>query len=52
MVEPETLGFDTSTFLAHAGLGRRMIQFAPKDAFFSQGDPQTRSFIFRKAAQR
>ena len=48
MVEPETLGFDTSTFLAHAGLGRRMIQFAPKDAFFSQGDPADSIFYLQK----
>jgi CRP-like cAMP-binding protein len=38
MVEPEKPGFDTNAFLAHAGLGRRIIQFASKDSFFSQGD--------------
>ena len=36
MVEFENSGFDTTAFLAHAGLGRRVIQLASKDAFFSQ----------------
>jgi CRP-like cAMP-binding protein len=31
--------FDVADFLASAGLGRRIVQFAAKDAFFSQGDP-------------
>lgn len=39
MVELEKPGFDAAAFLANAGLGRRIIQLAPKDAFFSQGDP-------------
>jgi CRP/FNR family transcriptional regulator, cyclic AMP receptor protein len=38
MVEPEKPRFDVAAFLASAGLGRRIIQLAPKDAFFSQGD--------------
>ena len=38
MVELERPGFDTITFLANAGLGRRIIQLAAKDTFFSQGD--------------
>src|SRR6204780_6026909 len=38
MVELEKPGFDTATFLAKAGLGRGIIQLAPKDTFFSQGD--------------
>jgi hypothetical protein len=36
MVELEKPGFDTTAFLAHTGLGRRVIQLASKDAFFSQ----------------
>jgi CRP-like cAMP-binding protein len=30
--------FDCATFLANAGLGRRIIELGPKEAFFSQGD--------------
>jgi CRP/FNR family cyclic AMP-dependent transcriptional regulator len=48
MVEFEKPGFDTTAFLAHAGLGRRIIQFAPKDAFFSQGDPADSIFFLQK----
>jgi len=48
MVELEKSGFDTVAFLAHAGLGRRIIQFAPKDAFFSQGDPADSIFYLQK----
>src|ERR1035438_9513488 len=52
MVELQKPGFDTAAFLASAGLGRRIIRLAPQDAFFSRGIPQTRFFIFRKAAQK
>ena len=38
MVELEKPEFDTAAFLASAGLGRRIIQFAPKETFYSQGD--------------
>ncbi len=48
MVEFENPGFDTTAFLAHAGLGRRIIQLAPKDAFFSQGDPADSIFYLQK----
>ena len=30
--------FDPAAFLAHAGLGRRIIELKPKEAFFTQGD--------------
>ena len=39
MLELEKPLFDVAAFLASAGLGRRVIQLAPKEAFFSQGDP-------------
>jgi CRP-like cAMP-binding protein len=39
MVELEKLRFDVTAFLATAGLGRRIVKFAPKEAFFTQGDP-------------
>jgi CRP-like cAMP-binding protein len=38
MVEGEKPRFDAAAFLASAGPGRKIIQLAPKDAFFSQGD--------------
>jgi CRP-like cAMP-binding protein len=34
--------------LASAGLGRRIIQLAPKDAFFSQGDSADSVFYLQK----
>jgi CRP-like cAMP-binding protein len=48
MVELEKSGFDTTAFLAIAGLGRRNIQFAPKEALFSQGDPADSIFYLQK----
>src|ERR1017187_6648973 len=39
MVELQKPRFDADAFLASAGLGRTIIQLAPKDVFFSQGDP-------------
>jgi CRP-like cAMP-binding protein len=47
MVELEKPGFDTAVFLASAGLGRRIIQLAPKEAFFSQGDPADSIFYLQ-----
>jgi CRP-like cAMP-binding protein len=48
MVELEKPQFDAAAFLASAGLGRRIIQFAPKDAFFSQGDSADSVFCLQK----
>ena len=48
MVEPQKPGFDAAAFLANAGLGRRIMQFAPKDAFFSQGDPADSIFYLQR----
>jgi len=48
MVELEKTGFDAAAFLASAGLGRRIIQLAPKKAFFSQGDPADSVFYLQK----
>jgi len=47
MVELEKPEFDTVAFLASAGLGRRIIQLAPKEAFFSQGDPADSVFYLQ-----
>ena len=48
MVELQKPRFDAAAFLASAGLGRRIIQLAPKDAFFSQGDPGDSIFYLQK----
>ena len=48
MVELEKPGFDTAAFLASAGLGRTIIQLAPKEPFFSQGDPADSVFYLQK----
>ena len=52
MVELEKPEFDTAAFLAGAGLGRRIIQLAPKDAFFSQGDPADSIFYLQRGRAR
>jgi CRP/FNR family cyclic AMP-dependent transcriptional regulator len=48
MVELEKPAFDAQAFLASAGLGRRIIQLAPKQTFFSQGDPADSIFYLQK----
>jgi CRP/FNR family transcriptional regulator, cyclic AMP receptor protein len=48
MLELEKLRFDPAAFLANAGVGRRIIKLAPKDAFFSQGDPADTVFYLQK----
>jgi len=45
MVELEKPAFDAAEFLANAGLGRGIVQLAPKDAFFAQGDPADFDFL-------
>jgi len=41
-------GFDCTAFLANAGLGRKIVELAPKDAFFSQGDPANSVFYLQE----
>jgi CRP-like cAMP-binding protein len=48
MVELDKSGFDVAAFLASVGLGRKIIQLAPKVAFFSQGDPADSVFYLYK----
>ena len=48
MVRLEKLRFDVAAFLASGGLGRRIIQLTPKQAFFSQGDPADSVFYLQK----
>jgi CRP/FNR family transcriptional regulator, cyclic AMP receptor protein len=47
MVEPQKIAFDAPAFLAEAGLGRRIIQLKPKQAFFSQGGPADSIFYLQ-----
>jgi CRP/FNR family transcriptional regulator, cyclic AMP receptor protein len=48
MAEPPQQVFDASAFLADAGLGRRIVQLKPKEAFFSQGDPADSIFYLQR----
>ena len=47
MVQPEKPAFDSAAFLTHAGLGRRVVQLAPRETFFSQGDPADSVFYLQ-----
>ena len=38
MIQHGETNFDAATYLAHAGLGRRIVQLEPKQRLFSQGD--------------
>jgi CRP-like cAMP-binding protein len=38
MDAPESTAFDPATFLSSAGLGRRLVEFRPKQVIFSQGN--------------
>jgi CRP/FNR family transcriptional regulator, cyclic AMP receptor protein len=40
--------FDPATFLAKAGLSRRIVELMPKEAFFSQGDSADSVFYLQK----
>jgi CRP-like cAMP-binding protein len=40
--------FDCVAFLANVGLGRRIMEFAPQETFFSQGDPANTVFYLQK----
>jgi CRP-like cAMP-binding protein len=44
--------FDAAEFLASAGLGRRIVQLAPKQTFFTQGDPADAVFYLQKGRAR
>ena len=48
MMEIEKTAFDAGVFLAKAGLGRRIVELAPKQPFFSQGDPADSVFYLQK----
>ena len=44
--------FDPAAFLAHAGLGRRIVNLKPKETFFCQGDPADAVFYLQKGRVR
>lgn len=46
--EAEKLRFNAAVFLASAGLGRRIIQLTPKDAFFFAGRSRGPGFLSSK----
>jgi CRP-like cAMP-binding protein len=48
VVEFEEPELDAATFLIRAGLGQRTVQIAPKQPFFSQGQPADSIFYLRK----
>jgi len=48
MVEPGKPAFDAAAFLMSAGLGRKIVHLAPKQPFFSQGDPADSIFYLQK----
>jgi CRP/FNR family transcriptional regulator, cyclic AMP receptor protein len=48
MSEPKSIRFDAAAFLTSAGLGRRIVQFKPKQAFFLQGNPADSVFYLQK----
>jgi CRP-like cAMP-binding protein len=52
MVEHPTPAFDVAAFLRGAGLGRRIVQLAPKQPFFSQGDPADAVFYLQQGRAR
>ena len=52
MVELDKPSFDAAAFLASAGLGRKIVQLAPKQTFFSQGDPADSVFYLREGRAR
>jgi CRP-like cAMP-binding protein len=48
MAEQENDTFDPTAFLAHPGLGRRIVQLKPREAFFSQGSAADAIFYLQK----
>jgi len=44
--------FDTVAFLANAGLERRIVKLAPKETFFTQGDPSDAVFYLQQGRAR
>jgi CRP/FNR family cyclic AMP-dependent transcriptional regulator len=47
MTQPGGAEFDPASYLAHAGVGRRIVQLEPKQTVFSQGDPADSIFYLQ-----
>ena len=47
MVPLEKPEFNAAALLTHAGLGRKVVQLAPREVFFSQGDPADSVFYLQ-----
>jgi CRP-like cAMP-binding protein len=52
MAAPGNHTFNIAAFLTNAGLGRRIIQLAPRQTFYSQGDPANAVFYLQKGRAR
>jgi CRP-like cAMP-binding protein len=52
MIQPSPPHFDATAFLATAGLGRRIVQLAPHDTFYCQGDPADAVFYLQSGRAR
>ena len=52
VVEPRETPFDAAAFPAGSGLGRRIVQFKPKQLLFSQGDTADSVFYLRRGRAR
>jgi CRP-like cAMP-binding protein len=52
MVKLAKPGFDASTFLANAGFGRRIVQLAPKESFYTQGDVADAIFYLQRGTAK
>jgi CRP/FNR family cyclic AMP-dependent transcriptional regulator len=48
MIQVSPLPFDTAVFLANAGLGRRIVQLAPHETFFCQGNSADSVFYLQR----
>lgn len=48
MTESKNTAFDPAAFLATAGMGRKIVQLKPKQAFFAQGDSADSIFYLQK----
>jgi CRP-like cAMP-binding protein len=48
MAEPKRIAFDAVDFLAKAGLGRRIVELKPNEAFFSQDHHANSIFYLQK----
>jgi len=48
VIGPQETAFDVAAFLENAGLGRKIVELKPKQAFFSQGGPADSIFYLQK----